>query len=303
MAGFCGNCGFQLDTSSKFCARCGAQQAIGNPAPYAPPLSAPPMSAPAVRPQGSSSVLKVVVIVLVCLGVAGAAAIGGVWYLAHRVKEAVVEKAQENGIDLNSITTPTKTSTNLHRTHESCELLSKEEAANLLGEPIDRTEYKDSACMYYGPAGLSAKLAGDKASDVYKRAQSPGSKVSAAEVATAFDQLVNNAGAAAGQTGSGGELPLLMLSVEEDGKGAMMALNASAALVGGIAHAADPEPSASARAEIGGQITGLGDQAVRLPKLGLHVLQGDTVIGVLAGPVPGADAKTIDIARLVLKRL
>jgi hypothetical protein len=299
MAGYCSNCGRPLGANSKFCTQCGAQQAIGN-APPAPQMSAPPLSPAPQRSQAPSSALKIVMVVLVCLGVLGAAAIGGVWYLAHRVKEAVVEKAQENGIDLNSITTPTKTSSNRHQTHKSCELLSKEEASSLLGEPIERTEYQDAECMYYGPPGLSAKLAGDQASDVYKRAQAPGSKVGAADMATAMDQLANNLGAAAGQTGSGGDLPLLMLTIEEDGKGAMMGLNASAALIGGIAHAADPEGHSTS---VGGQIKGLGDQAVRLPKLGLHVLQGDTVIGIIAGPVPGADAKTIDIARLVLKRL
>lgn len=294
MASFCGNCGFALGATSKFCPQCGAQQAMGPAIPPSQP-AAPPLRAPT-----SSSALKIVVIVLVCVGVLGIGAVGSLWYVAHRVKAAVVETAQENGIDLHSFAPTAKTSSNRYRTHKSCELLSKEEAASMLGEPIERTEYQDAECMYYGPPGLSAKLAGDQASDVYKRAQSPGSKVAATDVATAMDQLVNNLGAAAGQTGSNGELPLLMLSVEEDGKGAMMALNASAALVGGIAHAADPEGKAPS---VGGPIKGLGDQAVRLPKLGLHVLQGDTVIGILAGPVPEADAKTIDIARLVLKRL
>jgi len=50
-------------------------------------------------------------------------------------------------------------------------------------------------------------------------------------------------------------------------------------------------------------IPGLGDRAVRLPKLGLNVLQGETLVRVVAGPVPHAKEKTIEIARVVLKKL
>ncbi|HEX3742603.1 MAG TPA: hypothetical protein VHW09_01680 [Bryobacteraceae bacterium] len=251
------------------------------------------------KPAGSGFI-KILLVVMVFLGVAGAAVIGGVWYVAHRVKQAVIEKAQENGVDLGSIVPPTTTSSNKHRTHKACDLLSKEEAASMLGEPIERTEYQDGACMYYGPSGLAAKLAADHAASVYQRAQAPGGQVSAPEMATAAEQLVGSLGAASGGAGSGGEMPLLMLSVEEDGRGAMAALNVTAALAGGIAHAADPEGKAPA---VSGHIKGLGDQAVLLPKLGLHVLQGDTVVGLLAGPVPGADSKTVAIAHLVIKRL
>jgi len=50
-------------------------------------------------------------------------------------------------------------------------------------------------------------------------------------------------------------------------------------------------------------IPGLGDRAVRLPKMGLNVLPGETLVRVIVGPVPDAKAKTIEIAREVLKKL
>lgn len=290
MAGFCGNCGFPLGANGTFCPQCGARHGTEST-----PVSPQPLPAPA-----AGSGLKILLIMLVCLGMAGAAVIGGIWYAAHRVKEAVVQRAKENGVDLGSIVPPARTSSNQHRVHKACELLSKEEAARMLGEPIEHTEYQDSECLYYGPPGLSRKLAQERFSDEFKRGQTLGSEVRPTELATAAEQLASNFGAAAGQAGSGGEMPLLMLSVEEDGKGAMTALNMTEALASGIAHAADPEGKAP---RVVGQIKGLGDQAVQLPKLGLHVMQGDTVIGLLAGPIPDADAKTIEIARLVLKRL
>jgi hypothetical protein len=243
--------------------------------------------------------MKILAVVLACLGVMGVVVIGGIWYAAHRIKEAVVEKAQENGVDLHSIVPPAKTTANLHKTHRACELLSKEEASNLLGEPVERSEYQDSACMYYGPSGLAAKLAQQQMSKAVKKAEAPGSHA-VVDITNAADQLANTIGAASGQIGSGGEMPLLILTVAEDGRSVMTALNTSSAIFNGIKSAADPdgkEPS------IGGQIKGLGDQAVRMPKLGLQVLQGDTVIGLIPGPVPDSDAKTINLARLVLKRL
>jgi hypothetical protein len=217
------------------------------------------------------------------------------------VKEAVVEKAKENGVDLHSIVPPATVTANRHKIHKACDLLSKEEAARVLGEPVARAEYQDSACMYYGPPGLSAKLAQKQAAGTFKRAQAPNSTVGGMEVATAVDQLANSLGAAAGQTGSGGEMPLLILIVsDDDGRSQMTALNASNALFSGIFKAAEPDVKG---ARFGAPIQGLGDQAVRLPKLGLNVLQGDTLIRIISGPVPDADPKTIDLARLLLNRL
>jgi hypothetical protein len=295
MAGFCGSCGFPVGENGAFCPRCGTRQAMAG-------AGAPPQpAAPAVSTAASGSGFKILVIVLVCLGVAGATGIGGLWYLAHRVKEAVVEKAQESGVDLHSIVPPAAATTNRHKVHKACDLLSKEEAARILGEPIERAEYQQESCNYYGPPGLSAKLAQDQAADIFKRTQAPGAKPGGMEVANGVGALIDSLGAAAGQTGSGGEMPLLMLVVsDENARSVMAAQNASNALFSGIFKAAEPDAKG---AQFGAQIQGLGDQAVRVPKLGLNVLQGDTMIRIIAGPVPDADAKSIDLARLVLKRL
>lgn len=257
----------------------------------------PKPPAPAV----SGSGIKVLVAVLVCLGVAGAAVIGGVWYVAHRVKAAVVQKAKENGVDLQSIVPPATASTNHYKTHKACDLLSKEEAARVLGQPIERTEYQEDGCDYYGPAGVYAKLAQSQAAAAIKRAEAPGANSGGMEMANGLGALIDSAGAAAGQTGSRGEMPLLILVVSDgDGRSIMAAQNAANALFSGIFKAAEPDAKGG---QVGDQIKGLGDQAVRVPKLGLNVLQGDTLIRIIAGPVPDADAKSIDLARLVLKRL
>jgi hypothetical protein len=92
--------------------------------------------------------------------------------------------------------------------------------------------------------------------------------------------LIDSLGAAAGRTGSG-EMPLLMLVVsDENARSVMAPQNANNALFSGIFKAAEPDAKG---AQFGGQI--------------------DTLIRIIAGPVPDADAKSIDLARLVLKRL
>jgi hypothetical protein len=89
-----------------------------------------------------------------------------------------------------------------------------------------------------------------------------------------------------------------MLMVAADGKAQMTAVTATKAIFGSIGRSAD-----SPGIGFGADIPGLGDKAVRVPKLGLNVLQGETLIRVIPGPLPDADAKTIAVARAVLPKL
>jgi hypothetical protein len=272
---------------------------MSGPPGFTPPLGPQPMQP--MRPVArTGSGLKVVLVVLGCLAVACMAAIGGLYYVAHKVKQVVVQKAAENGVDLSSVTTPSRHSrAEKPRYHSPCDLLSKEEASRLLGEPVERTTVQELSCVYLGPKGLSGKLAQDQASKTFKHAQVPGAKVDGMDVANAVDQMVNSLGAQAGQTGVDGELPLLMLGVDQDGKAQMLAMSASKAIFGGIVNASEGKDGKG----FGADIPGLGDKAVRLPKLGLRVLKGEIVVAVMVGPVPDADAKAIEIARAVLPKI
>jgi hypothetical protein len=287
MASFCGSCGFPLGANTGFCPKCGTRQATGGSAPLAP--------------ASGGSGFKVLLIVLGCIGVLGVAFIGGLWYVGHRVKEAVVQKAQENGVDLHDIIPPEKKAFFKPKRRKPCDILSNEEVAALVGEPIERAEVKDSACMYYGPEGLSAKLAGDLTADTVKKVKTPGANVNGTELIGALDQITNAMGAASGEPGSNGEFPMVMLMIDwEDGRSQLAAVNMSKAIFGGILHGSDADKQGL---KFGEDIKGLGDRAVRIPKLGLNVLQNETLIRIITGPLPNADAKTIDVARAVLKKL
>ncbi len=122
--------------------------------------------------------------------------------------------------------------------------------------------------------------------------------MSPTEITNTVDQLANNLGGATAPTGTGGDKPLLMLIVGNDGKAQMSALNAAGAIFSGFTARAGTNALIMST-----KIPGLGDQAVRMPKLGLNVLQGENIVRIIAGPVPDADAKTIEIARAVLPKI
>ena len=284
MAGFCGNCGFPLGANSGFCPNCGTRQSgmASGPAPAAQ-VQQPPAPVAAK----SNSGLKILMILLAGFLAIAILAAGTLFYAAHRVKQAVVEKAASYGVDLHS-----SPSVRSARHVSACDLLSKEDAARLLDEPIERTEDQSGACLYYGPAGLSVKLAREDAANTFKRAQAPGSDVGGGEVADTMTKLLGSVAAA--QQPGGGDAPLLILAVEwSDGKVQMTALSI---LNGGVARSGAVKGGVA-------DIPNLGDRAIRLGNLGLNVLKGDALIRIVPGPVPDANGKAIALARAILPKV
>lgn len=285
MANFCRNCGFQIGAGGAFCAQCGARSLEGSSAvPPATPVSQQPLVAPAAAKPGSGA--KILLVICACLFALAIATVGGLYYVGHKIKQAVVEKASSYGVDLHSGSHPdVSTSTPSYRV---CDLLPKEEASRLLGQPIDRIEVQSESCLYYGPPGLSAKLAQQNMSGVMNRAH--GNAATGAEVADSVTKLAASVGSQGATGGTTGEAPLLTVLLSKDGKTKMMALSAAKALFGQVKGAAEEIPN-------------LGDRAIRVANLGLNVLKGDTVIGIVAGPLPGANARSIAIARKIVPKV
>ena len=295
MASFCSGCGFPLAAGAGFCPNCGMrQQGAVSPAP--PPMQPAAMAPPPPQVRSGSG-LKIVLVLVGFLAFAGIAAIGGLWYIGHRVKAAVVEKAKAYGVDLPKDIPMSTESHRAVRLPKPCDLLSKEEAAAMLGEPIERTQTSEEGCLYFGPPGLALKLAQEHTQSTIKKAEAPGAAVPAGEMATAVDNLLN-AAAAGSNARSGGEQPLLMLMIDPDGKAQLAAMSIAKGIFGGIA-----KSSSGADFSMGTEISGLGDRAIRLPKLGLNVLKGEVLIRIIPSSVPDADTKTINIARAVLPKI
>ena len=301
MASFCGSCGFPQAAGAAFCPNCGARHGVASattaPAPIQQPVQAQPGPVATMAPAKSSSGLKVVLAILGVMVLLGITAIAGMLYVGHRVKMAVVDKAKSYGVELPS-DTGTHTSTTRALPAKTCDLLSKADASNLLGEPIERVENTSEGCSYFGPSGLSTTLAKNQMNGAVKKAEAPGSQVNPSDMATAVDQLANSIAAEqGGSNGSGGEMPLLMMLVDKDGQAQMTAISASKALFGGLASA-----SGATGMTMGSDVPNLGDRAIRLPKLGLNVLKGSVLLRLIPGPIPDADQKTITIARTVLAK-
>lgn len=293
MASFCSGCGFPQGANVTFCPNCGARQQ--GAASAAPASQYQPAAAP-VAPAKTGSALKIVLVLAGLVVFAGIAMVAGLFYVGHRVKEAVVDKAKAYGVELPR-DSPASTATARVRLPKSCDLLSKEEVAGLVGEPIERFEPQQEGCWYYGPAGLGTKLANEQAAGLINAVRAPGPN-NGADALAALQQMQNTVGAGEQIGNNGAEVPLLMVMVDPDGKAQMTALGIAKGLFSGIA-----KGSGAPDLGIGTEVPGLGDRAMRAPKLGLNVLKGELLVRVIAGPIPDPDTKTVNVARAVLKKL
>jgi len=281
MSGFCSNCGFPLAASSAFCPKCGAR--LSSSGPVTGPVA--PIAQPAPVAVKSSSAAKIVLIVCAVLVGLAVIAIAGAAYTAYRIKQAVVTTAKAHGVDLNRIAgdlqSGTEPSARPVHLRKPCDYLSKDDVSRLIGQPIARMVANEEACEYYGPPGLAAKLGKQGMSTGMKQIQ--GDKLPNAQLAQGFNNIINGLGAQNGE-----ERPLLMFTIDPNGKSQMAALDIAGTMFGQIP-GAKPE-----------EISGLGDRAVRFANLGLNVMKGRLVIRILAGPIPDPDAKTVAVAKALL---
>ncbi len=285
MASFCSNCRFPVAASASFCPQCGQPHAAVQPAP-------PPAAAGAVK----GSTAKMVAVVLLCFAAMGILLLAAGYYAAHKVKQAVIAKADTYGVDLHSIPSPIPSSNSKPKAYKPCEVLPKNEASKLLGQPIDRMEVADLSCTYYGPPGLAERLAAQNATEMIDKAKT-GATMNNGDVADTVTKMLGAVAAQSGNDGAkGGEAPLLMLAIDPDGREQMFAVAATKGIFGRIG--ADSKGGG-----LGADIPNLGDRAIRLGPLGLNVLKGDTVIRIVVGPVSGANDKSITIARALLPRI
>ena len=283
MSSFCSNCGFPLGASQAFCPKCGARL-MSQPVQPAPP---PVAAVPAVPAAKSSSGLKIVLVIFGVLAVLGIAAVAGVLYVGHRVKQAVVSKAESYGVDVKSIqqaaASATDTSSSAHNAPQrrGCQYLSKEEVSRLIGQPIEKAVEDGNSCQYFGPPGLAAKLGQQSASTGMGQLEK--NSKGNAQIAQALNNVINGIGAQSGE-----ERPLILTVVDTDGKSQMAAIDLTSGIFGQVPGAKKEE------------VPNLGDRAERFANLGLNVLKGNTVIRVVPLAIPDAEQKAEAVARAIL---
>jgi hypothetical protein len=148
MAGFCVQCGNPVAPGVKFCSKCGAAiagaPAVSPPGPAAPNAPVTPVSAAPPASQGSSTLLKVILIVVAVFVFLMLLVAGSCFYVAYRVKKKAHEFSRQMGSEAPPYT----------GSRQPCAMLSAAEAGRILGQPVETAEEMGSTCQYhYGPGG------------------------------------------------------------------------------------------------------------------------------------------------------
>lgn len=289
MASFCGNCGAPLGQST-FCAQCSAravlQPAASSPSSYSVPVSAA---------KSGTSFLNIAVIAGGLLFLFGAFAIGGIYYAGHKLIGGVDRATgQAPGTLANSMRAAAASAADAERgrdpKRDGCLLLPKEQAAAILGVPIERIDGKPNEreggehCEYF----IQRETAEESAEMVSKKltALKPGSTAK-----NGPEDLIKTLGRAAAATSPDG--PFFSFTVErEDGQVQFVAFKAANVLGG-----ADPLKSSE-------PLSGLGDRAAMGPMNSmLCVVTGNTSIMLDLTQVPQARGKGIALAKAILSGL
>ena len=172
---YCGKCGASLQEGFEFCGSCGAstqqQTSPSQPQafqPVAQPAAPQPAPATAVVPKASSPWLKVVLIVVLFFFVCGAAAVGGVIYMAHKVSQKAHEYSREVLGETASITSDTASGGSASSATsgdksaaiagDPCLLLIKQDVSQAIGVSIVETSPADGGCSYLAK-GTAADMA------------------------------------------------------------------------------------------------------------------------------------------------
>ena len=255
-----------------FCGNCGHPQTSGA-APVSPAAGAPQ----AGKSGGFPKVLLIIGGVVVLFG---ALAVAGLLYTGYRIKKAVQETASESGLDLGALAQQGK---ELPAGFDPCEHLSSEEAAEILGVAMERSERQANVCNYYARA-VSDQEKQERVGEAFKKLQEQSQ--SKTEAGAAVEELTKTMVAAAAGSGT----PLLVVTYDANGKSKMAAMKIAVGAVGG-------KDTLQA-------VSGLGDEAVFGPMNSiLMVVHNGLGIELDLRQVPGGREKGIELARRIVGSL
>ena len=166
MAKFCGNCGSPMNETAAFCGACGARVPQANVPLAAPAVSLPPPVSPLppVR-QGTSPLVKIVLVVVVLLFVGGALATFGMFYALHLASRKAHQFSRQvlgSGGIVSSLNPDRGTAGGSDggiTGPGACTLLSKEAVGRSIGVAIVATRTTATGCEYLAK-GTPAELTG-----------------------------------------------------------------------------------------------------------------------------------------------
>jgi len=327
MAGFCTHCGAPLAEGAGFCVRCGAPRPGGvpatpaQPAPAAPPSAgpppdaaapppyqaappvyqpapppyqaAPPAYAPAPAARGGSSAAKIVLIVLAVIFVLGAAGIIGVAYVAHRVTDRIAQAAGRQGVDLSVFNSSAGYQ---GRLPDACSLLTKEEASEIVGQSIERTEEHGNTCEYYAQPVSQAEQQ-DRAKKLLEeiqaraKAQQAGGAGTGEPPAAAQQSAMADLAKSMAAGGNRGTGAYFAIQVNANGRAEIAAMKVAMGLVAGGMKTTEALP-------------GLGDEALMGPMDSMLVFTKNGLgVHIDLRQMPNGRERAIAMAQRILPRL
>ena len=297
---FCANCGSPLAGPSGFCGNCGAR---AGQAPTRQP-AAVPTPAPAISPSGGGSALKIVLIVVGVIFVLGAVSIGGMYYAAHRyLKIAENVTGIHAGDALHSIREAARRDGRDAREarRDGCLLLSREEAAAILGIEVERVDGKPNEresgehCDFFvKPESVEQNLEKLRQSaDAIK--SDPNTPPQANKLPPGAADMIKTLSRGMAEGIGNGDAPYFGFTVErENGKIAFTAFQMAGRL-SGVAAVSDAE--ASVPLNVGDRAAmGIGDSR-------LCVVKGNSAVTIDLSQVTGGRTKGVALAKQILSRL
>ena len=242
------------------------------------------MVAPAPAAAASSSGAKIVLIivgVLVVIGILGTMAL---MYVGHKVRQV----ASDYGVDTSSTERRGPA-----RHYNACDLLSKDEASQILGTPIASVTVKGtgviSSCDYYPAKSGNPDDISNAVDSLKKIGDQPDSPQKAGQVQDAFTKMARSAI-------TDQSAPILTINVNgSDGRSNMAGFAGAYRIMAGITKQTGMKTSED--------LSGIGDRAVLGAIGNMMFLKGDTSVELAGAAVLGSKDTAVALARRIVGRL
>ncbi|MGA8089319.1 MAG: zinc ribbon domain-containing protein [Terracidiphilus sp.] len=333
MSKFCGTCGSPLNDGQKFCGKCGSINSPAQQAPAAAPqpstLPPPPAYTPVAQPQPiaaasqaptqSNALLKAGIAAVLIIFVGGAAALGAVYYVVHKVKEKVqAVRHQVEGDNPNPA--PGGLASMIQKAASSaassddpssgfkgdpCRFLSKEDVSKAVGIEIIRAQAQDTACSYIAKGDPADMVSKHMTSMVTSQAKSNGSHPTAdqtrmmQQITGAFFKQQEASDKSLSKEAATGEVLILAVSFSAGNAELEMKMNRMA-----FNHISGTNARGTTTDQVAtGDVDGIGDDAYEMGGTGLIFRKGQTVVHMMFPECP-CDANAIKpLAANIAKQL
>jgi hypothetical protein len=306
MSKFCGQCGMALTPGAAFCGSCGASAPQAAPAavpaqftPVPPPMmpvAAPQSVAPVVQAQSSSPWLKIVLVTFIIVFVIGAVAIGGLFYIGHKVSqkahEIIADASQESTESSPVAGRPSAAAASGAAgspvSGDACRLLSKEDVSRAIGMTVAETQSTDGGCSYLAKGTASDMGAKHAAAMVGAKGADKKSQGMIEQFASAVGNSTPNKDAGDTQSADGNAV-VLAFSIDTNNAEEQMRLNQKVLGFGGLG-AVDP-------------LTGIGDEAFAKADSMMFVRKGNKLIRIMYMSCPCTTEAIKPLAKRLVSNL